>query len=384
MYFLGDYRWDGEFFAWPKGATAAICLAPPAATAEALANNATSHGGGLFVSDTPLDGCTEINEQNNTRLRDALATATGYRPEGTTLAECLRDILTQGADPAGESAVAPLVPTSQGNLEIYLGRQFSIEPFKWGQHPHTNKLTSLLQKQTDRHYKEDPEHVRRVLDATCCKYRIEDWKQFTPTKLRKKIPGRLKHETTHSDSFTGTDGTVLPNFTTTFGIQWEIASNQARSSSTVGVSRQRYNTDLSSDDMRVQLTLNSSHSGAYAGPLARHSAADAHYLWSVKTSATATRLMSAGGTTIYSSDAAVTLPCTLRISSNGSTIKSFYNGVLEATVTDTSIAGNLRGGMRGSGNGTVGNRALIDDFSQSDIPLIGSGRVGSLTLTGAG
>src|SRR5687768_5035121 len=94
--------------------------------AQALAGGAPQGRGfcvtrGAVTGDELVAAYHPADALSTTTMRDGWQGAMGYRPAGATLLDLLWDQLTAGADPSGVSGPKPLMPTTQGNLEVWLG-----------------------------------------------------------------------------------------------------------------------------------------------------------------------------------------------------------------------------------------------------------------------
>jgi hypothetical protein len=297
----------------------------------------------------------------------------------------LIDLFTEGSDPEGVEGPKPLIPTTQGRMEMHLGGRSHFERFRWGDQ-YTGKVQDVIRRdfaatmadaQTGK--LRDTSHHLRILDATCDKFGIEDWKEFVPANLQKDVPGRLKHETTQSDDFNRTDSTGLgANWSNVVSAGMDVVSNQARGTNAAGGGiRVRLQLDVSSADHYAQSdALGFGAPGANNGPLARYAtAADTNYAWLLRSVTPFRRLLKivTGTATVLASDTTAQTTSTLRIECNGSSLKVYVAGV-EITglaTTDSSITTGTRGGMQGQQDTTVGNRTLHDNFEISDLAVGG-------------
>lgn len=407
-YYLGHWHWitegDDGYFAPPSGVVGLIDLAP--VPAQAVAGSARPVG--LFVttaavlsSDYTLLGEGDCRELNATAaMVSAIQSLVGYRPRGDTLADLIYDVLTDGSDPDGGSAPMPLMPGLNGWCDVRLGGHSRIvsSKFEWGKpcsrgRGHWQKVRSVLRKEFQRLFDDakagklnDAEHHRRVLDFWCDKYRMqgaEDWKEFVPPGLQRDVPGRLKHQTTITESFdTGDSDTLGPDLTwAEVDGDWDIVSNQAEMMTNFGSTARdaRAESDLSSADHYAKCTPTQAANSCHTGAAARFASAAETFYWSSRCGTTvfARRLSKvvAGTLTSLANDTtsgADPVECEC----NGSTIRALYNAVEVFSLTDTSIATGTRCGIAGyDPTGGASSNPRINDFEAADL---GGGGAGTL------
>lgn len=144
---LVPYLWKSEpgdvpHWALPDGDTSSIQvqtgpqIADPASTGYAIAT---------YAGPLP-DGSVELATGNVTRDRDAIESTLGFRPEGETIPEMVRSLLTDGADDAHLDAVRPLRCHIPSQFELHLGGKHTFPT------SHTDRLREAV-------------YVRRDLDA---------------------------------------------------------------------------------------------------------------------------------------------------------------------------------------------------------------------------
>lgn len=381
-YALAPYVWDtsdpeSPFWRMPASSVGGIDLRPLAA--QGIAGGAPQ-GFAFVAAMQPVAGvavATSLHmadENASAAMQDAWEAGTGYRPSGAKLVDLLWDQLTVGADPAGDAGPKPLLPTVGGQLELWLPGHSLVksESFVWGVHPHTNRVQAVLQRDFEAMWEETngDDHCRRVLDYHCEKYRISDWKEFVPQRLRAHVPGRLPHATTITDDFNRADQTGLG--TGAGGWSWtsvtgsiDIASNQATPPALVA-NRSRAESDLSSVDHYAQADIVAlSGSSRVAGPMARYaSAADTGYIFLITTGGATTldKVVTGTRTALGTSTASISLPDTLKMESNGSTQTGYYNAVSNVSLTDTAITTGTRTGLHQRSGITS-----LDNFEAADL-----------------
>jgi hypothetical protein len=379
-YALAPYAWDGEAWYPPASSVGSIDLRPIAA--QAVAGGAPQ--GFVFVAALqPVSGIEIVqslhmsDEGATSGMRDAWEGGMGYRPNGANLVDLLWDQLTNGADPTGEAGPKPLMPTVGGMLELHLGGHSLVkaEPFQFGVHPHTNRVRAVLQRDFERLWEatNGHDHCRRVLDYHCEKYRVSDWREFVPQRLRAHVPGRLPHATTITDDFNRADNTDMSvgasfNWTDVIGNQ-VIVSNTVRWDGVTAVARARAESDLSSVDHYGQVAATAISGGnRYAQVAARFdSAADTAYWARFVQSTSVFRIfkivtgtqtaLGAGTTQTYSA------PDTIQMRCNGSTLDAYLNGASVESISDGSITTGTRCGIGLNSAGAV----TLDDFEAADL-----------------
>jgi hypothetical protein len=396
-YYLGPWRWDAAApepgYAPPLGTVGCLDLATPAV--QSMVNPAGRPVGFFAVNGIITDSAYAFLGSGDCReivatpiMRGVFQSLTGYRPGGDHLVDLLWDLLTAGGDPDGGDCCLPLLPGALGRrpwLELHLGGHGCLraEPFKWGVHPHRPKVQRLLRK----HFEElhaaaqvgqlrDAQHHRRVLDFWCERYDVDDWREFVAPKLWAHVPGRLKHDTTITESFNKADsGTLGPDLTwTELNGNIDIVSNKAQSTTLGSFVAARADSDLSGTDQYAQAVVNASEETATAqvGCLCRKtSGATSTFYWADgEFDTNLVRLLkrvSGTNTTLGTSSKTLTAgtPGTVKVEAVGSAIKAYWNSSQEVSVTDTSITTGTRCGVRGlkitSGNVTW------DDFEAADV-----------------
>lgn len=350
-------------------------------------------GYGIFAakdelsSDYELLGTGSLRDiKTSQRLADRMPKRDRKRqPKGDDLLSLLLDAIGDGSDPTGDSFAKPLMPDANMRLCVTIGDvsfQWKTAPWNY----HWDKIQDVERADFQRHFDDakrgrskDREHHRRILDALCDKYNlqgVDDWKGLVPAKLRKEIPGRLKHETTITDDFTRADAASLG--TSSGGYTWtrmtgfadtQIISNQAGASSARD-SRNRANSDLSSSDLYAQIKLNAWSGSDSFEPITRADSADAtFYIYIPRNNAASTHRIfkCVTGTFTALNTVSGSIPSTGETSKlivSGSSLTGSVAGVDRITVTDTAITGNVRCGFGINANGTT---LRVDDFEGGDI-----------------
>lgn len=396
-YYRGPWRWvtDDDIPHWapPAGCVGAIDLRPLPEIVAGRSGGSLA-GVGLFAvrgtlpSEFDLLGSGAAHDcKPGLKIRDAIPKRKGFAVQGDDLLSMLRSLLMDGSDPSGQDFAKPLMPSADGRLRFRLGplvqHREKVSPLRLSYWSHVRDVIradfACCFDDAKSGRLNDCGHHRRVLDAACEKYGVEDWRQLVPDVLVKDIPGRLPHATTYSDDFNRADATGLgASWSNPVGNGFDIASNQARAANGTDWSgtRARYDSDLSSSDAEatVDVVSHGTTSGSN-GPCVRMAlAADTSYCFILRPSGSPRRRVFAnvvGVGTLLASDSTSPPSVTFGsgIQANGSAISVSVNGTDVATlaVTDTVISSGLRGGMQAAMHTTSGSRGINDNFATRDI-----------------
>lgn len=403
MLVLSRWPWfddeNGGSWGPPPLCRGAVDLTSLAQIAEARRGEA--RGWGIFLCDAiptelpdlggiVLCGDDFRDAHPDGKLLDAWESILGWRPQGDTIADLLWDQLTRGADPANLDRNGMLVPDLEGRLQLWLGGLVREERFVYGEHSHTEMLKCLLQCQLDDAriaarsgefinpvtQKVDEEYHLRIADALAEKYAglkpLRKAELFAVLKPADWDEGEQlrPHSTTITDSFNRADQSGLG--TSSEGWSWsavsgvlQIASNQAKFSSGDPVSRA--DADLSSADHYAQIERKDTTAGssAYVGPCCRFSASASTYYLGIIRSLSNPGIYKrvAGSFTRLITGTAEAAANTYKLSANGTTISQLINGALDVSVTDSSIAGNLRTGLQIGALNCIGDNFQAGDLS---------------------
>jgi hypothetical protein len=378
-WYVGPWIWDKSRPCWsPPAGCHAIDIRP-------LWQQGTPGGNpgfGIFAGQVELSrdylllGSGSWHDVKPNRL--LIPCRNKYKVRGDTLHDMLHDALLFGADPDGQEFNKPLMPTTDSVIELQCGFH-SRRKFKLYGDQNTAIHDMLRQEfaatMEAAHAGEtsDPELHRRKLDYWCIKHRTNDWKQFVPKKLLRHVEGPLEHHTTYTEDFTRANSSSQVGNLLTWAQQsgtWGTFSNAAYKVSSGSIKEGcRAQHDLSSADHSAQVTV--SNGAQSQGPAARFdSAATTLYSTTEYGSTTyyLTKVVAQTETGIGNVGNTYADGDIYKVSCNGSTIKSYKNGVEVISVTDTSITGNVRCGMFSSNvNG------LMDDFIATDLSAGGGG-----------
>lgn len=406
IYFLGPYVWNAttagdEYWRAPEGCLHHIDLRPiPAQVLRGTVSGVGLFGmpdGARLGADYRLFGqgvgLTQITPRESDRAVFCSMVGAMW-VDGTTLAEWMYTLLTLYADPTGDERVRPLLPTAEGRLGACgIAKKFRLDM------PEAVLVKDVLQRDyraireearngllgkydsAMRQWVPDMDFHRRVLDSWGEKYRVPDPENFfIPGDLPKET--RLKHQTTLTESFNTSDGPLGPDQTwTVLSGTIAVVSQTAEWTGGVSGSIARVDSDLSSTDHYCQCDIVQNGGGNAPGPLARKdsTATLTYYHARGVHSGTAQlyKVVANAFTSLGSAAISVSLPDTVKVECNGSTIAGYYNGTSFASVTDTAISAGLRGGIRSFINASPVPR--IDDWEAADL---GGGGGGSDTNPG--
>ena len=381
FYVLAPWAWDREETKWRAPARNRLLGLIDLRSLPQQATPISAGGFGFFAYSEPVSipGAIELGSS----LDDALTTANkrqierAIRSEGdwnislgaNTVRELLAEFLTVGADPTGQRFAKPLL-----SEEIHLGGVVWQGKVRDSPIWQANVL-SVYQQDFQRLRQEsgDTEHQRRVLGALDLRLRRYGLRARDIDPTLEPLPP----STTITESFNTGDSTTLgPDLTWTeiTADLWEVVSNQVKDEAGVATLKMaRADSDLSSADHYGQLIVESLGSGSSRmGSAARVQTDDT----TTKTCYYANlrnnddleleKIVSGTDTELNATAQTVSLPDTVKVESNGSTIKSYFNGTEVASVTDTGITGYLRAGItaRNASGSTV---AAGDSFEAADL-----------------
>lgn len=339
----------------------------------------TPQGNGFFVTAKPPGPGYDViaiafhfgEEQATTQMRNTWFARLGHNPAGDTVADLLWDQLTNGSDPTGQAGPLPLMPKADGNLELAVSGHSVVrrEVFRWGNHPHTNRVRDVVRKDFRANFLRNPTHARRVLDKWREKYRTGSWQEFIPADLLAVVPGPLPHQTTITDDFTRADGDTIGNLLTWTEITGDIdtVSNAAKSV-TASDNIARAESDLSGDDHYSQGVVTFNTAGGPGLTVRHHASAVTHYTMYSEPAGSYWEIFKyVGGsyTQLGTGNSGWANPsgATYRLSADGSSVEAFVGGVSKVgPVTDSAITGNLRCGMY-----LFKQDNILDNFEAADI-----------------
>lgn len=411
----GHAYWDA-----PDHASGRICLGSlPSCALSPSVEDHRPVGFFCFEPDysPPLDylvlgtgDCRDI--QPSSEIRSDAGSVLGVTPEGDTIADWLGYWLFAAGDPTGESLWKLGTPTREGEYEIHLAEHSKIwqDKFAGVADRRWNRLRDLLRADLDKHDKDckaeakalknlakelrkqdkDKEadkadaradkvenHAEKVLDAMCRKY----W--CLPSELSTEIR-RGKAETTHTESFNGSDSDTfgVDQTWSELGSDCDVASNQGVLVSGTGSQFywSRCEADVSASDHDTSHDITSQTDGTSAnhqvGPVSRFSASavTGYYLRLNRYyNPDAFEIGKVVATSItVLDDASEDSPPTVNVKlrCNGSTLTAYKDSASKVVVTDSAISTGTRGGIYGYTKAGSAN-ITIDNWSISDLVVPG-------------
>jgi hypothetical protein len=415
MLLLGNWSWTNEGGAsaqggWqpPESCLGAVDLASAAQIASAKAGQ--PRGVGIFV-------CTKIpagwdgavlasgdlrDAKPDASILSAWKSLTGYQPSGDTLADCLWDHLTAGADPANASACGVLMPETGGSSSLWLGSRIAHKPFVIaGTDPQSQKVRQILRQQladakadslagkmrSPLTGKIDLRYYLKIADAITEKFAGKNpaKKAALLAVIKPASFDRgdvlVPHNTTLTESWTHADASDISADQTWTEVTaaLQIAGNGVTIEPNKGsVGMARCEADLSSSDHYCQLEQSVGGTSVfyYWAPCARFSSSDKTCYLAMQqggTGAVGIRRIakfSANWTMLGSGTSGVSVTDASKIVCNGSSISVYSAGTLLETITDTTIAGNTRGGIYVTGNSLTWK---VDNWEAGDLGGGGGG-----------
>lgn len=385
---IGDQATQGQsagygLFAWPDGAT------PP--------NDLISLGTGYAPT-------LQISSAARLELKTKLGLSA--LPSGATLADALADVLGPLSDPTGASGPKPVMPTSDGTLEIHLADHSRI----WSR---VLDIAELLSANPTGHESRIRDVIRANMDVAdsvgglalakkalgaqlralgFTRDEVEagapgkaaQWARLLSATLKAKHGAALKParpSTMYTESWPNNCADIEAtsqdqSWVTATGGEWvgtcEVSSGRVYGSSGEGYHFGRCTSSVSSDKHTVSQTLYTGANALAGGIAARmSSSANTCYLY-INRHNTYNRLFKsvAGSLTLLTardiSNAATSF--TQSLDANGSTITGSSSLFASDAVTDTAITGNLFGGVvhytwaaEGPKSNSSGDSWSIDD-----------------------
>ena len=387
-YYLGPPKWyteDISFYGPPEGTKGWIDLRniPDQSVPNIIGNC------GFFASDEDLDsdyillGTGDIREiHTNGKIIDIWKSITGYKPSGDKLVDILFDHLTNGADPDGENACKPLMPTSNLNLDIHLNEL--VKRIKVDTHDkYWNKIVSCEQKEykkfREQCLKNNSKDYLKFLKKLTEKYKIkeDDAGIFIPKGMPKEKP--TPHNTTKTESWPS-DGNITSGQDNTWTVldqAFTVVSGMVRSNANNITSTARLDFDFSGSDLFAEerMSDNSSAAGNILtyGVMVRQDGTSTltHYMSDFRNDTALWRTfrrVSGGFTSIGTNTSqGVSLNDIIKLEANGSTITRYKNGISQNSTTDTGITSGLRVGILSYSVTSASSYIYADDFRGGDI-----------------
>jgi hypothetical protein len=407
-YFLGPWVWNATDACWqpPAGAIGSVDLRPlaaqgapgPTATGQglfALPDGSPSPGAGYLTLGSNLAGT--VSNANRTAWNTRLGT-TANQFTNNQLQTYIGETLTRQADAAGANRAKPVMPTRQGNLEVFLGSSTPVlrRAFQgtadaaWGPIQQAlregyravrayclvraafweNQGFPLLAAYWAAKYK-------RFLGAMLLKYRA--WNLTRADLIPTDLPdeGDLPPDTTVSDNFDRANSTTTlgSDWTPVSGSTWGISSNAGYLVTNTTVPPDAfYNVSALSDpDMYAESNLTgfANAEGGWGVMIRRHGTSATRTFYFGGPRRLAAGYISkevAGVMTDGVHQGATTNSGTQlwRLDVNGTTLTLYQDGVSRATGTDTSIDGTSVGGLYAGIGGRPPTAARWNDWTATD------------------
>ena len=400
--YLADWIPDPEEDGW---------ISPYAGTLSGLdLSYGTAHLGIFATQDLQATGVLlgEHPDSIINRRDFETAFALGERLIAGTLGPAIWEILTFQADPLRVERPRCIMPTSRGEMNLWIGGQkfhtkrFSLTIPEWNPVQKNIQLDYRRIRQAVLAGKLPTDQHRRVLSKWMRKYGTDDHTVFIPSDLPDEAP--LEPRTTVSDDFNranenledSADWVLLNGTTGTASLV--VFSNLCREDTTTPAqSYGQHQTALSSDDHFAEvdlITLTAPSSGRTIGGACVRIADDGAgkvdcYLYSATMdngSAKKGRMQrkdSSANTTLVDEAETITPTVAISCEADGSDITGKIGGTITAgPTTDTTYTGQLNVGLVSRvANASVG-AVELDNFSGGDLAA-SAGRIMS-SLAGYG
>jgi len=273
--------------------------------------------------------------------RDAWRRCTGQQPIGDTLLDWVWSLATDQADPTGDTPLKPILPTREGNSELWLplhslvrSRRFAWRP---GSDRYCNAVRDVLRRDLKSCAAADPRLAERALDAICRKHHCD------PREISQQVK-RGRATTTITDDFSGTLAAWDQHSKT-----WTIESSRLKNTYSGGtVERCRHTTALSSADHYSQCAV---YGTLHGGATRLDAAAWNGYgcrAYSLGNLLVVDKVTSGSRSALAFPAISYSSGKVAKSSINGSTLKSYYDGVEKDSRTDTTHSGYLYCGVLAS------------------------------------
>lgn len=309
----------------------------------------------------------------SSHLRYLWWTMTGVRAEGETLCDLLWSTFHEASDPTGRTAPKPGQPF-YGDLILPFGRLGVLrrERFKYGEHPHTEKLREL-HRIDYRRMKARGGPYRKWVACVGRRYDLDD----PAAEFADVYERHLQPATKFPDDFDGTNDLTWTDVSGTWNQTGGILEYNSTSNGT-----RRAEHPVSDDDHKVQAniaTLDNSGGVVQGGPAARFSSsAETCYIaflqitgggseeievWKVLSGFPATQI----GNTEDGDTFAIPDDCLLMAVASMIFAGRSASGGLVSGGYDTSITGNNYGGLYGLE--ASGSTLELDNYEIDDLHI---------------
>lgn len=416
-YYLANYVWDKENSMWvqPHASDGLQGSLDLRSNTDCGTKGGIPSGYGLFDYANPINDITMIGLGSDLNAPIDSLQKSFFGPllnlkdplKGSTIKDMIFEILTTQSDPTGVSNVKTLMPDDKGNLQLiisgdklismkiqlpswrdklfpenqpkWVNKVFKLKSPEWANILKTMQYDYAMIRFQD--IQNGSTHYRQVLGAWMKQYNLDDNKIF----LMAGIPneGWAYPATTLSENWncTANPTSITCQLTwTNIDFAWGIVLNQATDEQANSFTNySRAESDLSSSNMTVQAQIiavtaaNSSDNrlgvaGRYDSATNTAYTANMGFRGDNAFKIRAEKIISDVPTTL-DADIIITnnIPEPIKLSLNGSTIKTFDNGTQEHNFTDSSISSGLRGGVYSRDTGGVPATQILDDWTASDI-----------------
>lgn len=388
--YLADWKFDGE--AW---------VSPFPGTLSALDVSYGSTRLGIFATRDPQTGLL-LGEKPDAIINRAdfeSAFALGERLVAGELGAAIWEIFSFQSDPLRVERPRPIMPTSRGDLNLWIGGQkwgtkrFSLAEPEWPSVQKNIQLDYRRIRQAVLDGKLPDDHHRRILSKLMRKYRTEDHTLFIPPDLPNEEP--IAPRTTVSDDFNRANENLedsanwsLLQKSNGLDSSYVVNSNVCRPDDNTNANDfAQHQTALSTDDHFAEIDIASltapSGTRSYGGPMVRchgdgSSKAQGYSYQATIDNVSAIKgrliMLPAGGqTTLIDEAETISLNDTIECEADGSDITGKINGATTAgPTTDTTYSGQLQLGLDCRIDQGVAGDIELDNFSGGDLAAGGA------------
>lgn len=271
-------------------------------------------------------------------------------PIASTLTELIRETLMEHADGAGISHVRPLVPGHDGKMKLFLFDRQIWESDYNGANQDPRYAQSLLRqlrdiyssKRSSNLLEQDDfrrRHYLRWLAVQAMKYKLDraGWRAIQGDNPEEEL---VNPATTYTESFP-TNGALTSGQDQTWSLYaagtYDVNANQIRALGG-GHYQALMTSPLSSDDQYCQIVKTFGGDTLSVGPNCRNSGATYSGYYALRYGTSFYLRWWLNHTIDTSSGGTQSLPETIRVEADGSSISHYKNGGLLNSVTDTNVA----------------------------------------------
>ncbi len=392
--YRGQWEWidDGEFRNWRAPGGNAIDHFELRNWPQMGMDGPTEQGHAIFVYESPqthpnlqqylgdsLTGLIRADE------RRSLATAIGIGEAivGTNMLEILLELLNQHADPSGLTRWKPIRGSQTSGFTFTVGRlskggfgEVINEPFD-DTHPFWAPTLGIWQADYRRNRADvdagllSLDSLRGFTGASMRKYKTREDVLLPPEHLS---DGSRTPKSTVSDDFNRGNEDPITGWDEVNGITWKIVSEEIEVEELVSAgypASARFQTAVDSDDHEVEVTYKATDAAAgWMGPACRFAAAaETFYFAFIRESGGIRRIdknITGTPTTIANDTGGAGPEQLIRLRHDSADLLQLFDddvSVLSVS-SETSITGNLRGGMNAHHSQT---KVSGDDWSMTDL-----------------